>query len=245
MWDSIVPRTWLSDRLLTQDGNWECHTRLCPRTRMLCDCPNDTIWSPGPKLNEPLAGSVVSHFISLPGVTMSNWVPAMPVSPPLPRSPWVSSVPRYRPSASAWPRRVDAACAGTAATMAVVTVMRKTVISDFLVFTPRPPLVESRVELNNSTRGSSRRLLKISNASRHLAAVRLQVRLHYLSAEDPALDLATVVLKGVVQVHGRGMGRRLRVAVADRLVDRGVFVDRLIRVAADRATQADRAGLVL
>ena len=40
---------------------------------MLCAWAKVTIGSPGPKLNVPRDGSVVSHFISLPGVTMSNW----------------------------------------------------------------------------------------------------------------------------------------------------------------------------
>src|SRR3954451_5317728 len=64
-------------------------------------------------------------------------------------------------------------------------------------------------------------------------------------AEDAALDLAAVVLEGVVQVHGGGLGGRVRVAVADRPVDRGVFLDGFRRVAADGAVQADGARLVL
>ena len=56
---------------------------------------------PGPKLNVPLDGSVVSHFISLPGVTMLNcwdwsWVTVDWDS----RFP-VMSLPKYRPPA-AW-----------------------------------------------------------------------------------------------------------------------------------------------
>src|ERR1019366_3239769 len=53
---SIADCTWLSGRLDTHDGNWLCHTRLCPRTRMLCAFANETIESPGPKLQPPLDG---------------------------------------------------------------------------------------------------------------------------------------------------------------------------------------------
>ena len=45
-------------------------------------------------LKVPFDGSVVSHFISLPGVTMSNCAPATPVSVELLRLPWVSAVPK-------------------------------------------------------------------------------------------------------------------------------------------------------
>src|SRR5690349_12030687 len=114
MWFSITPWTWFRGRLLTQDGSWACHTRLCPRTRMPWDWAKETIWSPDPKLNEPLDGSVASHFISLPGVTMSNWAAARLASALMPRSPRVSAVPKYRPLASAEAFRVDAACAGIA-----------------------------------------------------------------------------------------------------------------------------------
>ena len=95
-----------------------------------------TIWSPGPKLNVPLDGSVVSHFISLPGVTMLNcwdwswvtvdWDSKFPVM----------SLPKYRPPA-AWASvfsgvpGASAACAAvlpiasgaTAATIAVAAPM--------------------------------------------------------------------------------------------------------------------------
>src|ERR1700732_99267 len=115
MWVSIAACTWLEGRLLTQDGSWLCHTRLWPRTRSLCALANATIWSPGPKLNEPLDGSVVSHFISLPGVTMSNWVPATPVRVELLRLLTTRAVPKYLPFASASCRSgVPAAAAGTA-----------------------------------------------------------------------------------------------------------------------------------
>ena len=50
MWFSITDCTWFRGRLDTQEGSWECHTRLWPRTRMPCDWANDTMLSPGPKL---------------------------------------------------------------------------------------------------------------------------------------------------------------------------------------------------
>ena len=53
--------------------------------------------------------------------------------------------------------------------------------------------------------------------------------------EDAALDLTTVVLEGVVRVHRGGIGRRIRLAVADRAVDRVVFLDRLGCVPANPA----------
>ncbi len=93
--------TRLSGRALTQPGSWLCQTRLWPRTRMPLACAYCTSWSPGPKLYEPSDGSVVSHFISLPGVSMSNCASAMAVSPPTPRSASVRAVPKYRPPASA------------------------------------------------------------------------------------------------------------------------------------------------
>ena len=65
------------------------------------------------------------------------------------------------------------------------------------------------------------------------------------SAEDAALDLAPVVLQRVVEVDGGGFGCRVRVSAPNRLVDRGVFLDRLFGMAADGAVQSDRAGLVL
>src|SRR5450759_2376496 len=98
---SIADCTWLSGRLDTHDGNWLCHTRLCPRTRMLCAFANETIESPGPKLKLPLDGPVVSHFISLPGVTMSNCCPARFAIVAFDGILPVTSVPKYRPCASA------------------------------------------------------------------------------------------------------------------------------------------------
>src|SRR4051812_42956363 len=113
---SIAPCTWLRGRLLTQPGNWLCQTRLCPRTRMLCDWANETTRSPGPKLYEPFDGSMVSHFISLPGVTMSNWAPASEVIVELLTMLPVSSVPMYLLLASASDRSGEAAWASGAAT---------------------------------------------------------------------------------------------------------------------------------
>src|SRR2546423_3652135 len=114
MWFSIAALTWEPGRLLTQPGSWACQTRLWPRTRALWALAQDTIWSPGPKLKEFWRDSVVSHFISLPGVTMSNWTLAMFISPLMFRSPSVNAVPKYLPSASARPRSVVAAAAGWA-----------------------------------------------------------------------------------------------------------------------------------
>ena len=115
MWLSIADCTWFSGRLDTQDGSWFCQTRLCPRTRMPCAWANDTTSSPGPKLYDPLDGSVVSHFISLPGVTMSNCWPARFVIVELLIMFPVTSVPKYLPCASAAALSVlPAAVAGAA-----------------------------------------------------------------------------------------------------------------------------------
>src|SRR6185437_14123606 len=65
------------------------------------------------------------------------------------------------------------------------------------------------------------------------------------SAEDTALNLAPVVLERVVQVDSGRFGGGLRVAAPDRLVDRGVFLDRAVGVAAGGAVQSDGAGLAL
>ena len=62
-------------------------------------------------------------------------------------------------------------------------------------------------------------------------------------AEDAAPDLAPVVLERVIQVHGRGVRRGVRVAVTDGPVDGGVFLDGFGGVAAKRAVQADRPGM--
>src|SRR5581483_8162641 len=106
MWLSIACCTWFSGRLDTQDGSWFCQTRLCPRTRMPCALANDTTPSPGPKLYDPLDGSVVSHFISLPGVTMSNCWPcasaaARSVPPAALAGPAAASAPATTPADSA------------------------------------------------------------------------------------------------------------------------------------------------
>ena len=63
-------------------------------------------------------------------------------------------------------------------------------------------------------------------------------------AEDAALDLATVVLECVVQMDHGGVGGGIRLAIADRAVDRVVFLDRFGGVSADSA-DADDAGLPL
>ena len=60
-------------RLDTQLGSWLCQHQVVAADPHAVRLANDTTWSPGPKLNEPRDASVVSHFISLPGVTMSNW----------------------------------------------------------------------------------------------------------------------------------------------------------------------------
>ena len=44
-------------------------------------------------------------------------------------------------------------------------------------------------------------------------------------AEDAALNLAPVVLERVIQVHGRGVRRGVRITVTDGPVDRGVFLN--------------------
>jgi len=66
-----------------------------------------------------LDGSVVSHFISLPGVTMSNWAPARLVTVELFTMFPVTSVPKYLPCASAAARSVDAAEADPATVRAI------------------------------------------------------------------------------------------------------------------------------
>ena len=91
---SIADFTWVPGRLVTQPGSWECHTRLWPRTRSLCEVAKFTIASPGPKLNWPLFGSTVSHFISFWGVTMSNCEPATLVAEPLLKSCWPTATPK-------------------------------------------------------------------------------------------------------------------------------------------------------
>src|SRR5581483_2716517 len=59
-----------------------------------------------------------------------------------------------------------------------------------------------------------------------------------VSAEDAALDLATVVLERVVQMDRGRLGGGLRVAVPDRPVDGGVLLDRAFGVAAGGAVQS-------
>ncbi len=80
MWLSITLRSVAASVIEpTQLGNWLCQTRVWPRIR----CPWAdawlTIWSPGPKLNDPRDGSVVSHFISFSGVIALNSRSRMPV----------------------------------------------------------------------------------------------------------------------------------------------------------------------
>src|SRR5579859_6692632 len=106
---SIAACTWFVGRLLTQPGSWLCQTRLWPRTRSLCEVAKLTIASPGPKLYEPLDGSMVSHFISFSGVTMLNWVPARLLAEELLRSLWPTATQKYRPLVAAAPPSVVAA----------------------------------------------------------------------------------------------------------------------------------------
>lgn len=79
MWFSMAACTWPAGRLLTQLGNWLCQTRLWPRTCWLWACAKETIASPPLKLNWPCDGSVVSHFIELPGVIEPNSLPSTAV----------------------------------------------------------------------------------------------------------------------------------------------------------------------
>src|SRR5262252_3953924 len=100
--------------LFTQLGSCECQTRLWPRTIWLWACANDTIVSAPVQLNWPRVGSTVPHFISLPGVTASNWLPATLMYA------WlldrllvaISAVPNLMLCASAAARSVVAASAG-------------------------------------------------------------------------------------------------------------------------------------
>src|SRR3954451_22780475 len=66
----------------------------------------------------------------------------------------------------------------------------------------------------------------------------------HVLAEDPALDLATVVLERVVQVHHGRVGRRVRLAVPDGAVDGVVLLDRLGGVPT-HAADADHRRLLL
>lgn len=87
---------------------------------MPCEDAKETIPSPPLKLYDPFEGSVASHFISLPGVTMSNCVAARFVMVELLTMLPVSSVPKYRPPSAeaAALSVVPAAVAGPAATTA-------------------------------------------------------------------------------------------------------------------------------
>src|SRR6185437_6840241 len=125
---SIAALTWLVGRLVTQEGSWFSQTRLCPRTRSPWEVAKLTIASPGPKLYEPLEGSMVSHFISFSGVTMLNWVPARLAAEELLRSPWPTATPKYRPLVAAAPPSVVAADAlpASATTEPVATVTTAT-----------------------------------------------------------------------------------------------------------------------
>src|ERR1044072_988786 len=64
------------------------------------------------------------------------------------------------------------------------------------------------------------------------------------SAEHAALDLAAVVLEGVIQVHGGGLGGCFGIPVPDGTIDRLVFADGGAGVAA-QPPQADDAGPAL
>src|SRR5439155_3216450 len=76
--------------------------------------------------------------------TMSNWAAATWLSLPLLTSPTVRAVPKYRPSASARPRRAVAPCAGRVMPSAVtVTVAAATMPSTNLVLVPMFPLLSA------------------------------------------------------------------------------------------------------
>src|SRR3954469_2175928 len=102
MWLFITLRSVLASPIaVTQPGNCPCHTRVCPRIRWLWAWAWLTIWSAGPKLNDPRDGSVVSHFISFSGVIMLNSRSRMVEYVELPSLLAGTAVPKYRPDCAA------------------------------------------------------------------------------------------------------------------------------------------------
>src|SRR3954468_18920772 len=113
MWLSITLRSVFASPIeLTQPGNWLCHTSVWPRMRCPCASAWPTIWSAGPKLNEPRDGSVVSHFISFSGVIMLNSRSRIVEYVELLSLPAATAVPKQRPGVAACAPSVAAACAG-------------------------------------------------------------------------------------------------------------------------------------
>lgn len=64
MWAFIAVRRSWAPSGLTQEGSWECQTRVWPRTSMPWLCAWSTIRSAEVKVKLPRLGSVASHFIS-------------------------------------------------------------------------------------------------------------------------------------------------------------------------------------
>ena len=113
MWLFITLRSVFASVMpLTQPGSWECQTRVWPRTRCPREVARLTIWSAGPKVNEPRDRSVASHFISFSGVTELNSRSRIVEYVPSPSFPAATAVPKYRPDWAAWAPRVEALTSG-------------------------------------------------------------------------------------------------------------------------------------
>ncbi len=72
MWSFMAVRRSEAPSVPTQEGSWECQTRVWPRTSMPRLCAWSTIRSAEVKVKVPRLGSVASHFISFSGVTEPN-----------------------------------------------------------------------------------------------------------------------------------------------------------------------------
>ena len=58
--------------VVSQSGNWLCHSSVCPRTSCPCCSAKLTRVSASDQSNWPWTGSTTPHFIALPGVTAEN-----------------------------------------------------------------------------------------------------------------------------------------------------------------------------
>jgi hypothetical protein len=72
MWSRRTRRSSSAGSAATQSGSWECQTRVWPRTVLRCAWAYRTIASAPDQSYWPRTASIVPHFISFSGVTLSN-----------------------------------------------------------------------------------------------------------------------------------------------------------------------------
>src|SRR5215469_11029012 len=83
--------------VVSQFGNWLCHSSVWPRTREWFASANATRLSAPDQSKTPCSGSTTCHFISLPGVYTENWLAAMAAHAGVLRSSGIIALPMCMP----------------------------------------------------------------------------------------------------------------------------------------------------